>query len=252
MQNNYIYIILISFISLIIYISGERTSFFLLIFFYIMLFIFLKSLRKFIILICALYFGLIIASSSLLKPKTNTADRMVIKTYKQLIGESRYGKEHKKKFLNKIYIFTHDHQGHYVLAFQIIKDHFIFGTGVRGFRLLCRSKVYILENNDGCSTHPHNTYIQIFTSNGMIGFILLMIAYFYVTREMFKTKKKIDFENSFNKLKISKQIILVGIFVSFWPIAPSGNFFNNWISMIYFYQIGFYLYLKHKNEKETY
>ena len=190
MQNNYIYIILISFISLIIYISGERTSFFLLIFFYIMLFIFLKSLRKFIILICALYFGLIIASSSLLKPKTNTADRMVIKTYKQLIGESRYGKEHKKKFLNKIYIFTHDHQGHYVLAFQIIKDHFIFGTGVRGFRLLCRSKVYILENNDGCSTHPHNTYIQIFTSNGMIGFILLMIAYFYVTREMFKTKKR--------------------------------------------------------------
>ena len=251
-QNNYIYIILISFISLIIYISGERTSFFLLIFFYIMLFIFLKSLRKFIILICALYFGLIIASSSLLKPKTNTADRMVIKTYKQLIGESRYGKEYKKKFLNKIYIFTHDHQGHYVLAFQIIKDHFTFGTGVRGFRFLCRSKVYILENNDGCSTHPHNTYIQIFTSNGIIGFTLLMIAYFYVTREMFKTKKKIDFENSFNKLKISKQIILVGIFVSFWPIAPSGNFFNNWMSMIYFYQIGFYLYLKHKNEKETY
>ena len=79
-----------------------------------------------------------------------------------------------------------------------------------------------------------------------------MIAYFYVTREMFKTKKKIDTENSFNKLKISKQIILIGIFVSFWPIAPSGNFFNNWMSMIYFYQIGFYLYLKHKNEKETY
>ena len=30
----------------------------------------------------------------------------------------------------------------------------------------CRNKIYILENNDGCSTHPHNTYVQILVSNG--------------------------------------------------------------------------------------
>ena len=46
----------------------------------------------------------------------------------------------------------------------------ISGTGPKGFRYLCRNKIYILENNDGCSTHPHNTYIQVLVSNGLIGF----------------------------------------------------------------------------------
>ena len=48
---NIFYSILISFICLIIYLSGERTSFFLLVLFFVLIFILIKDLRKFIIVV---------------------------------------------------------------------------------------------------------------------------------------------------------------------------------------------------------
>ena len=53
-----------------------------------------------------------------------------------------------------------------------------------------------------------------------------------------------------NKDETCKAILIASIFVNFWPLVPSGNFFNNWLSMINFYPIGFYLYFKHKTEKK--
>ena len=136
-----------------------------------------------------------------------------------------------------------------MLSLQIIKDYPIFGTGIKGFRYLCGNKIYILENNDGCSTHPHNTYVQILTSNGLVGFAFLLFAFFYVIREIIKSRKKLNYDRNFDKDEVSKSILLLGIFTNLWPFIPSGNFFNNWLSMMYFYPIGFYLYFKFKNEK---
>ena len=45
------------------------------------------------------------------------------------------------------------------------------------------------------------------------------------------------------------QNILIGIIiVNLWPFVPSGNFYNNWLSLLYFYPVGFYLYFKNKTE----
>ena len=248
---NIFYSILISFICFIIYLSGERTSFFLLALFFGLIFISIKDLRKFIIVV-----GIISVFLSFTIPylknseESNPATRMFKKSYSQILGRGEEQYEgHKKKFFNKIYAFSHDHHGHYMLSIRIIKDYPFFGTGIKGFRYLCRNKIYILEKNDGCSTHPHNTYFQIFTSNGFVGFAFLLFAFIYVTRKIFKSKKKINFDNNFNKDEVSKIILLVGIFINLWPIIPSGNFFNNWLSMLYFYPIGYYLYFRFKNEK---
>ena len=34
-------------------------------------------------------------------------------------------------------------------------------------------------------------------------------------------------------------VISIGLIVNFFPLVPNGNFFNNWISIINFYYIGF-------------
>ena len=136
----------------------------------------------------------------------------------------------------------------YRSGYEIFKDYPIFGTGVKGFRYLCRNKIYILEKNDGCSTHPHNTYVQILVSNGIVGFALIFFAFIYILREIFKCKKKLSSKNIFDKYELSKGIMLSAIFINLWPLIPSGNFFNNWVSMIYFYPIGFYFYFKHLDE----
>ena len=180
---------------------------------------------------------------------TNSSSRMFIKTYNQILVFSDKEIKDDKKIIKKVNFFSPDHQSHYELSLKIIKDHLFIGTGVKGFRYLCRNKIYILDKkNDGCSTHPHNTFIQIFTSNGLIGFLLFLIAYLYIIYEIFNSRKKTDLSDKLFNLNVSKQIILVGLFVNFWPFAPSGNFFNNWLSIFYFYQIGLYLYLKNENK----
>ena len=251
-KNNLFVIILISFSCFIVYLSGERTSFALLILFFFTLFFISKNLRKLIIFIMITFVSL-----SIILPKLKNSDRndpatrMFEKTYNQVIGrgEEQYEK-HKKKLFSKVYIFSHDHHGHYLLSYKIFKDHMIFGTGVKGFRYLCRKQIYILENNDGCSTHPHNTYIQILVSNGLVGFSLLVLALLFVIREIFVCRNKINSLKEFNKYEISKAVAISAIFVNIWPLIPSGSFFNNWISMFYFYPIGFYLFFKFHNEKQ--
>ena len=47
-----------------------------------------------------------------------------------------------------------------------------------------------------------------------------------------------------DKINISYYFINVGVLVSIFPLIPSGNIFNNWISLILFYLLGFWLYLK--------
>ena len=248
---NFIYLLIISFACLVVYLSGERTSFGLLILFFFILFFMVKILRKFVILTFLAFLSLaFIASNLKTSSEIDPAKRMFNKSYSQIIGkgEERYEK-HKKKLFNKFYIFSHDHHGHYVLSYRIFKDHILFGTGVKGFRYLCRNKIYILENNDGCSTHPHNTYVQILVSNGIIGLLILIICFFYFIKEIFFFKKINDNEKNSDKILISGAIAVSAVFINLWPIIPSGNFFNNWLSMIYFYPIGFYLYFKYKNEK---
>ena len=248
---NFIYLFIISFACLVVYLSGERTSFGLLILFFFILFFMVKILRKFVILTFLAFLSLaFIASNLKTSSEIDPAKRMFNKSYSQIIGkgEERYEK-HKKKLFNKFYIFSHDHHGHYVLSYKIFKDHILFGTGVKGFRYLCRNKIYILENNDGCSTHPHNTYVQILVSNGIIGLLILIICFFYFIKEIFFFKKINDNEKNSDKILISGAIAVSAVFINLWPIIPSGNFFNNWLSMIYFYPIGFYLYFKYKNEK---
>ncbi len=250
-KTNFYLIILISLSCLIVYLSGERTSFFLLMLFFFSIFFINRYLRKLVIWTITLFvlFALLIPHIKTTE-QPNPANRMFTKSFNQIIGagEEQY-EEHKKKIFNKIYIFSHDHHGHYMLSYQIFKDHPLIGTGVKGFRYLCRNKIYILEKNDGCSTHPHNTYIQILVSTGIVGFSLLIFAFGFFIKEIFMCKGEINKMNYFDKYKGSKSIIISAIFINLWPLIPSGNFFNNWLSMIYFFPIGYYFYFKSINEK---
>ena len=248
-KNYLIWLLLLSFVIFIIFLSGERTSFFLITLYFLLIFIFVKDLRKFTFLL-TIFTMIIIIGSSFFKnfSEINPSTRIFSKTIKQMTG---YTINNDKKKPTEIYIFSKDHTQHYKLSVEIIKDHFILGSGVKGFRKLCRNKIYILDDiYDGCSTHPHNLYIQIFTSNGVIGFILILTLLIYLMYQINLLRKKLNYGKKINKYELAELIILISIFVNFWPFVPSGNFFNNWLSMLYFYPIGYYLYLHNINAKK--
>jgi O-antigen ligase len=110
------------------------------------------------------------------------------------------------------------------------------------------NKEHLLIN--GCNTHPHNFYIQILGEIGFVGFAFIFGLFIYLFYLLIKNfflkyfKKKILFSDA-------EICILVGFFMVLWPLTTSGNFFNNWINLISFYPLGFFLYIskKRKNEK---
>lgn len=93
---------------------------------------------------------------------------------------------------------------------------------------------------NGCNTHPHNIYFQFLSELGFLGFVFFVIFFIYVLYRLLnlfflKFKKKLTDTNK------CKSLILYGIFLSMIPILPSGNYFNNWLLIITYFPIGFYL-----------
>ena len=144
-------------------------------------------------------------------------------------------------------IFSQYHQSHYVTGIKMFLDRPIIGHGPKSFRVMCGNEKY-MYNKYSCSTHPHNTYIQMLSEIGILGFLLILILFTYICFLLSKFfifkffKKQLIFDNSY-------VIILIGLFVYLWPISPNGNFFNNWLSILFFLQIAT-LYLFDKNKQQ--
>jgi O-antigen ligase len=237
--------------------SGERTSFFLLLLTISLLIILIKDFRK--ILLCGLIFFLLINLIFSFSNK-NPYDRMLKHTFSQMmtqkvdlkvdleldlkVNENLSNLELNKKNnpFSKYYIFSREHQGHYIIALRMFLDNPIFGQGPRSFRYLCSEDRFI--KSDGiCTTHPHNTYLQLLAETGLIGFFFIFALFLFTLKELVKKFfKNFKHKNSDNNFVQIKYISLIAIFVSLFPLASSGNFFNNWLSFVYYYPIAFYIY----------
>ena len=139
---------------------------------------------------------------------------------------------------SKLNIFSPVHQSHYLSAYRMFQDNKILGIGIRNYRNFCHNPKYITHFYS-CSTHPHNTYIQLLSETGLIGFSFGFILFFYFSYKMLNHLKGALFKKKF--LFSDFQIcLLASILITIWPFAPSGNFFNNWLSILYYYPAGFF------------
>ena len=146
-----------------------------------------------------------------------------------------------KKLINtKFYIISPTHHNYFLTSINMFKDNKIFGQGPRSFRYLCDKDKYKI-NIYSCSTHPHNYYIQVLAELGLIGFIFLLVFYLYICRKIFLI---ILYSN---KKDNSYLICILAFFlINLWPITSTGNFFNNWLSILIYMPFSFLL-LKEKN-----
>ena len=89
-----------------------------------------------------------------------------------------------------------------------------------------------------CSTHPHNTMMQILAETGFLGFIFYLIGFFFIFLKIFQFRKKYNNDpRIFCFLSCS-----VAIIINLFPFLPNGDFFNNWMLAISYYYIGLYLF----------
>ena len=157
----------------------------------------------------------------------------------QSLSFSNFYKSVKKLHLAKVKLMS--------FAFDFdFDDNKITGIGPRMFRYNCMKEKYYLW--EGCSTHPHNTYVQLLAEMGIIGFIfgvsIFLITFIAVLKHLYCKfiRKKIIY-NDF------QLCLLSAIMISIWPFVPTGDLFNNWLNIIYFFPVGFYLGTLY--EKET-
>ena len=210
-----------------IFLTGERTASILAILFVLIssLIIIKKFRGKIIYLITIVLLVLsIFHFNSSLKARfiDDTLNYMLDSKYKQIIDKNNID----KNLNEKIYIFSKLHHGHYTSAFKLFLEKPLFGQGVNSFRINCNK----FDHEYKCSTHPHNIMLQILSEIGIIGFIYYLIVIIYFISFIFKK----------NELPIN--ILSLGFIIYLFPLSPSGNFFNNWINMIFYFLIGFHLY----------
>ena len=64
---------------------------------------------------------------------------------------------------------------------------------------------------------------------------------FIVAGESSGDQHAAEYINAHRSINYSITFYLLALFIALMPILPSGNFFNNWISIVGFFPVGFYL-----------
>ncbi|RPG55940.1 MAG: O-antigen ligase domain-containing protein [Flavobacteriales bacterium TMED235] len=228
--NNLLFIIFIIAALIVIFISGERLAFFLVLFCFFYLFIQLKNFRKKIIVISLFVFSLIFI---LVTMNQGIKNRMVVSTLAFLENDENSSYTNKENFM----IFSPDHHELYIAAYKMFLEKPLLGHGHNMYEENCGK---FKRSVSSCSTHPHNTLIQITTENGVFGLLFLLLVYTYLIK-LFISNIKIYDKNQKNHSYLFQICLLSIITANIFPLVPSGNFFNNWLSILYYLPIGFYL-----------
>ena len=228
-------LIILSFSSIIIFFSGDRSALLLYSLFLILSLIYVSILRKIILLnflITSLLTSVIIFTGVGKNLKSLDKRYNLKSDYNILINKNNASS-------TKLRFVPRDYYGHYLIVKEMTKDNLIFGKGIKSFRVMCRTNFYPVENGV-CSTHPHNYYLQSLSSGGLIAFFFLSLIFLIFTFKLIKL-----FFNLFNDKKNNNILTLtiITVFVYLWPIIPTGNFFNNWISGFNCFAIGLYLFI---------
>jgi O-antigen ligase len=245
-KNKFIYIFLILLVSSVVFLSGSRASLVMTCIFLIFIFLFLNPLRKYLILTLLIVSLLLVTVGKYNKKIEHVFYYQLLDPIKTIFDDKVDTEIFNEQ--KNFYIFTKVYHSHYLTAWNMFKDNKIFGQGSVMYRELCSKKEFYV-NIYSCTTHPHNFYIQMLAENGIIGFFFISFIFFYVFYEIIVE----FFRRTFNKRKKYANITLftlMTVFLNLWPINPSGNFFNNWLSVLIYFPLGFLFYFL-KNNKNT-
>jgi O-antigen ligase len=233
LNNEFVYLPFVILLSFLVVLTGERTAIFFFVLSLLIIIFFTKPflLKKVAILFLCIIFFLIFSN---------------IKIYKSNINNRIYYQTSQNLFKNdRVYFATDVHEAHILTAYKIFNDNPLFGVGNKMFRKVCQKPSYLIYK--GCTTHPHNVFFQFLSELGLIGVFFYIVVLFYLIinfiKNVFDNKKKYFIKNY-------KTCLLFCFIISLFPLAPSGNFFNNWLSIVFYLPVGFYLHYFYVKKKE--
>ena len=116
---------------------------------------------------------------------------------------------------------------HYQVAWSIFQNYPIFGSGLKTFRIECRKKAY--SEYSGCTTHPHQLYLEFLSEIGLVGFVLFVSFFVYI---LYRAKKYLVMNQNGAVLCSALYVFALTI-----PLLPSGSFFTSFGATIFWINI---------------
>ena len=228
--------------------SGDRTPF-LSINFFLALFFFVNikkliSNKKFIftiVLVPSIIFLLIYLNS--IQIINLVAIDKYKGTYKNIIKDIKQKKENE----NNLGLKRWAYYGLYSKSIVIFKNNKFFGTTYKSFRNECGKSKYDKDYSSitdgleyiGCSTHPHNIYLEILSEQGIFGFIIFICLIY----SFFKLSNTLPYFNN-NYYKIF-------LIVYFFPFKPFGSFYTNFNLIMFSATIAFFIIFNKKKINQS-
>ncbi len=214
-------------VEVLIFMAGERTAFFFLNLSTIFIIILIKEYQKFrlVTFIISILCVFVLSLNS-----SNLNERM----FQEPAKDMGFFKDKKE-----VIIFTPAHDSLIRTAYNMFKDRPLLGHGPKMFRIICKDEKYRVGIKP-CDTHPHNFYVQLLAETGIVGFSFIFIALIFVVYSALRQLKSIILKQK-RPLSDYQICLLAGILISVWPFSPNGNFFNNWLMILYSLPVGFYL-----------
>ena len=222
------------FSEIIVFLSGERAPLFYLTLFSILIVVFIKKFRL------ARIIGLAISIFSIfliMQINPTSKERIVDLTVDQMSETS-------VPFLP----YSELHERHYITALKMFLDKPLVGIGTNLFRIKCKDKKYFYKEG-GCTTHPHHFYFQILAELGIIGVFFILLFNLYLSLLLLKQFiTKIYPKNIKDIMPFKEFVIVILLFVYFWPLIPHMSFYNNWNNIFLFIPLGYFLQNMYKRK----
>jgi O-antigen ligase len=250
-KSRNIFLIIIFFSHLMIFLSSERTSIFMMILFDFLFIFFIKNEKQLKSLFIIFYLS--IGCLLLIKPSFiesyegriwDVFGSNGINMIYKLNQKEPYSFQNAQLNFRDLKFITVVREKHASVALKMFKASPILGHGIKSFPLKCNEKRFFsgyAGTESSCTTHPHNYYLQFLAESGVIIFILFLNIYILILYSIFKILKY-DINNN------SLLIILIFFSISLFPLMPTGSFFNNWLSIAFFWSSGFLLHFYKKNQ----
>jgi O-antigen ligase len=225
--NKYFHYFYLSTMLFIIFLTQERSAFFISLISSLFFILFYKNEKKYkalILIVISVFFSLFLKydNSSYNKYFNTTAEQFGLTD-----------KLHKRSSLetHRIDSFLDSRYGaHFLTAYEIYLDNKVFGSGIKTFRKVCAlSKYEKIEStyiDKRCNTHPHNIYLEILSEGGFLLFIPFCLLILFLVIKNFVSFFK---EDSKNLYLVNLSILIV----LFFPVQTTGSFFSTFNGVFY-------------------
>ena len=150
----------------------------------------------------------------------NKSDYLKLRYFGQFLNNFS-SKEKTSNFLGESQYFKLYRSG-----LAVFKNYPIFGVGNKNYRIeTCKSKDDQIKYRYECTTHPHQIYLEMLSENGLIGTLVIIGIIFFLMSKILR------------QISLSRNYIQVGSLVYslviFTPLLPSGSFFGDFNSTLF-------------------